>query len=71
MTSSLAFSAGLSVDTGSISYAATQATRKLFYETYAAFVSAFRAATEALRRGERDAPFPTGSFPPALPFVSV
>ena len=51
-------------------HAATKAARKFFYETYAAFVSAFRAATEALRRGERDAPFPTGSFPPALPFVA-
>ena len=51
-------------------HAATKAARKFFYETYAAFVSAFRAATEALRRGERDAPFPAGSFPPALPFVA-
>jgi hypothetical protein len=51
-------------------HAATQAARKFFYETYAAFVSAFRAATEALRQGNRDAPFPRGSFPPALPFVA-
>jgi hypothetical protein len=51
-------------------HAATKAARKFFYETYAAFVAAFRAATEALRRGERDAPFPAGSFPPALPFVA-
>jgi hypothetical protein len=51
-------------------HAATKAARKLFYETYATFVSAFRAASEALRRGERDAPFPIGSFPPALPFVA-
>jgi hypothetical protein len=51
-------------------HAATKAARRLFQQTYAAFVSAFRAATEALRRGDRDAPFPTGSFPPALPFVA-
>ena len=51
-------------------HAATKAARKFFYEIYAEFVSAFRIATEALRRGERDAPFPPGSFPPALPFVA-
>lgn len=51
-------------------HAATKAARRFFYEAYAAFVSAFRAATEALRQGNRDAPFPRGSFPPALPFVA-
>jgi REP element-mobilizing transposase RayT len=51
-------------------HAATKAARKFFYEIYADFVNAFRIATEALRRGERDAPFPPGSFPPALPFVA-
>jgi hypothetical protein len=51
-------------------HAATKAARKFFYEIYTEFVSAFRVATEALRRGERDAPFPPGSFPPALPFVA-
>ena len=51
-------------------HAATKAARKFFYEIYAEFVSAFRVATEALRRGELDAPFPPGSFPPALPFVA-
>jgi putative transposase len=51
-------------------HAATKAARRFFYEAYAAFVSAFRSATEALRRGNRDAPFPRGSFPPALPFVA-
>jgi hypothetical protein len=51
-------------------HAATKAARNFFYQTYAAFVSAFRIATEALRRGQRDAPFPPGSFPPALPFVA-
>src|SRR3982751_460510 len=50
-------------------HAATKAARKMFYEIYAEFVSAFRAAAEALRQGRRDVPFPAGSFPPALPFV--
>jgi putative transposase len=50
-------------------HAATQAARKMFYAIYAEFVSAFRAAAEALRQGRRDVPFPAGSFPPALPFV--
>jgi REP element-mobilizing transposase RayT len=51
-------------------HAATKAVRKMFYEIYAEFVNAFRAAAEALRKGNRDAPFPAGSFPPALPFVA-
>ena len=51
-------------------HAATKAARKMFYEIYAEFVSAFRAAAEALRQGRRDVSFPAGSFPPALPFVA-
>ncbi|HEX4966229.1 MAG TPA: transposase [Thermoanaerobaculia bacterium] len=51
-------------------HAATKAARKAFYEIYAAFVSAFREASERLRRGDRNASFPAGSFPPALPFVT-
>ena len=51
-------------------HAATKAARRMFYEIYAEFVNAFRTASEALRRGNRDAPFPAGSFPPALPFVA-
>jgi hypothetical protein len=43
---------------------------KAFYEIYAAFVAAFREASERLLRGDRNAPFPIGSFPPALPFVA-
>jgi hypothetical protein len=50
-------------------HAATKAARKMFYEIYAEFVSAFRAAAEALQRGHRAVSFPAGSFPPALPFV--
>jgi hypothetical protein len=41
----------------------------MFYGIYAEFVSAFRAAAEALRLGSRDVSFPAGSFPPALPFA--
>ncbi|HEX4964303.1 MAG TPA: transposase [Thermoanaerobaculia bacterium] len=51
-------------------HAATKAARKAFYEIYAAFVSAFREASERLRYGDRNASFPGGSFPPALPFVA-
>ncbi|HEX4965122.1 MAG TPA: hypothetical protein VF173_30215 [Thermoanaerobaculia bacterium] len=51
-------------------HAATKAARKAFYEIYVAFVSAFREASEKLRSGDRNASFPMGSFPPALPFVA-
>jgi hypothetical protein len=51
-------------------HAATKAARKAFYDAYAWFVSAFRQAAKKLRQGDRSAPFPAGSFPPALPFVS-
>ncbi|HEX4959286.1 MAG TPA: hypothetical protein VF173_00510 [Thermoanaerobaculia bacterium] len=51
-------------------HAATKAARKAFYEIYAAFVSVFREASERLHRGDRNALFPAGSFPPALPFVT-
>ncbi|HEX4964701.1 MAG TPA: transposase [Thermoanaerobaculia bacterium] len=51
-------------------HAATKAARRAFYEIYAAFVSAFREASERLRAGDCNAPFPIGSFPPALPFVT-
>ena len=53
-----------------LGHAATKATRRMFYELYAEFVAAFRTASEALQPGNRDAPFPAGSFPPALPFVA-
>ena len=51
-------------------HAATQAARKAFYDAYAWFVAAFRQAAEKLRQGDRNAIFPAGSFPPALPFVA-
>ena len=42
---------------------------RTLYEAYAWFVLEFRSAAEKLRAGDRAAPFPPGSFPPALPFV--
>jgi len=42
---------------------------RALYEGYAWFVLEFRSAAEKLRDGDRAAPFPRGSFPPALPFV--
>ncbi|HEX4965175.1 MAG TPA: transposase [Thermoanaerobaculia bacterium] len=51
-------------------HAATKAARKAFYEAYSWFVAAFRSAAEKLKRGDREARFPAGSFPPGLPFVA-
>jgi putative transposase len=39
------------------------------WEAYRLFVAAFRQAADKLRAGDRNAVFPHGSFPPALPFV--
>ena len=50
-------------------HAATKAARLAFREMYALFVAAYREAAETLRKGNRAALFPIGSFPPALPFV--
>ncbi len=52
-------------------HAATKAVRSWFWEAYSAFVAAFRDAAELQRSGDRSAQFPTGSFPPALPFVGL
>jgi REP element-mobilizing transposase RayT len=51
-------------------HAASQAVRQEFYAMYGWFVAAFREAAEKLRAGNRTVSFPTGSFPPALPFVA-
>lgn len=51
-------------------HAASKAARLALYQSYAWFVAAFREAAEKLRRGDRTARFPAGSFPPALPFVA-
>lgn len=42
---------------------------RTLYDAYAWSVLEFRSAAEKLHAGDRDAPFPCGSFPPALPFV--
>ena len=52
-------------------HAATQAMHRELYAAYAWFVASYRKAAEKLRTGSREALFPTGSFPPALPFVAV
>jgi len=44
--------------------------RQEIYEAYSWFLAAFRDASEKLRSGDLRAQFPSGSFPPALPFVS-
>ncbi len=51
-------------------HAASKAVRQELYEAYGWFVAAFREAAEKLRAGNRMVSFPTGSFPPALPFVA-
>jgi hypothetical protein len=43
--------------------------RRELWEAYRLFVAAFRQAADKLRAGDRNAVFPLGSFPPALPFV--
>lgn len=50
-------------------HAASRAVRRRFQEAYRLFLNAYRAASEKLRAGDRDAVFPEGCFPPALPFV--
>jgi hypothetical protein len=50
-------------------HAATRAVRRELRDAYFGFVAAYRSAAEKLRAGNRNQPFPTGCFPPALPFV--
>ena len=50
-------------------HAATKAARLAFREMYALFVAAYREAADKLRKGNRAALFPIGSFPPGQPFV--
>ena len=50
-------------------HAASRKMRRYLYQLYAEFVAQFRDAAERLRAGDRNAPFPPGCFPPALPFV--
>jgi hypothetical protein len=51
-------------------HAATRRIRRELYDAYKFFLAAFRVASERLRSGDRNACFPIGCFPPALPFVS-
>jgi len=50
-------------------HAATRKIRKELWEAYGWFVAAYREAADKLRKGDRNAAFPPGSFPPHLPFV--
>jgi hypothetical protein len=50
-------------------HAFSAAARRELWEAYRVFVGAFRQAADKLKAGNRDAVFPLGSFPPALPFV--
>ena len=52
-------------------HAATKAARESFWESYSAFVAAYREAAERRKAGEWPVRFPLGSFPPGLPFVSA
>jgi len=49
--------------------AASRAVRRELRNAYFLFVAAYRGATEKLKAGQRDALFPSGCFPPPLPFV--
>jgi hypothetical protein len=50
-------------------HAASKVVRQVFYEGFALFVAAYRTAADKLKRGDPHPGFPSGSFPPALPFV--
>jgi hypothetical protein len=50
-------------------HAVSKAVRRQLWEAYSLVVAAYRTAADRLRAGDRDAVFPLGCFPPALPFV--
>jgi transposase IS200 family protein len=50
-------------------HALSAGVRRELWEAYRLFVAAFRQAAKKLRAGDRNAVFPRGSFPPALPYV--
>ena len=52
-------------------HAASKRERLAWREAFAWFVLQYREASERLRGGDRDAPFPEGCFPPGLPFVGT
>ena len=51
-------------------HTASAKVRRELWTAYRWFVASFREAADKLRAGDRNAAFPLGSFPPALPFVS-
>jgi hypothetical protein len=50
-------------------HAATKKVRLEWREAFGWFLMEYREASELLRNGDRNAPFPEGCFPPGLPFV--
>lgn len=50
-------------------HAATREVRRRMIEAYREFEAAFRRAADRLKLGDKNPPFPPGSFPPGLPFV--
>lgn len=52
-------------------HAISRRVRKDIRNAYSLFLAAYRRASEQLRSGRLDACFPTGSFPPAMPFRSA
>ena len=50
-------------------HAASKKARIEWREAFSLFLVAYREASELLRKGMTDAPFPEGCFPPGLPFV--
>lgn len=50
-------------------HAATRQARKAWRDAYAWFVACYREAADTLKKGDRNARFPEGCFPPGLPFV--
>lgn len=52
-------------------HASASSTRRALVAAYRRFADAYREAASRLRRGVRDAEFPVGSFPPALPFCAL
>ena len=52
-------------------HAASKAAREALRAAYGLFLAAFREAAERLKAGDRSASFPTGCFPPGLPFVAA
>ncbi|HVG10332.1 MAG TPA: transposase [Thermoanaerobaculia bacterium] len=52
-------------------HAASKAAREALRAAYGLFLAAFREAAERLKAGDRSANFPSGCFPPGLPFVAA